>query len=371
MYRDDIENGRLYETYLRTGSQHACAAEYGLTRAPAFRRAIEESGRAWSRQKQTGQAEEAPETLSRELPGKADVLETWERLIDFQGAIEAGNPERDAADVTIATEKPIGVVLTADWHIGAGGTDHAELLRFVLQWLVAPGMYGCHLGDGIDNFVAHSPDGGRFDTVARPGLQKSMLQWAMKLLRGKLLAYLGGQHEFFSERLDDFNVANWAAQSGGCVSLGPGGVLNVTVGETEYTFGLRHKYKGRSAYSETAEAKNFCRDYGPFDVTATGDKHSPAVSKEFRQGANRVFVRAGTFKLRDGYAKSLGYGAGSSAIGCPVVILWPQQKRFEVIEDWDMALAFLAHLRGEEDIVSGATLDELAECMRVHCEGAL
>ncbi len=273
----------------------------------------------------------------------------WESLPDWETLQRAAQTEVDAGDITIETERPIGIAHCSDWHIGNAGTHHA-LIKTVLDTIMdTPGLFFTENGDCIDNYVAHSHETGRFEQILRPGLQKRLAAWLMERLAPKLLAVTGGQHEFFEERVSDFDTASYLARKGGAVYLGAGGALHLRVGEQLYTLGMWHRYRGSSVYDRNADAKRAFRDHGDYDVIITGDKHEPAISHCVEQGAYRVFVRSGTAKLTDRYGKSLGYTytPGQEYLATPVTILWPDRREFATFLRFDQAVAYLRCLRGE------------------------
>lgn len=270
------------------------------------------------------------------------AMPDWERLN------REGSTEADRADITIRSDRPIGIACTSDWHLGNAGTRHALVKSVVDGILATPFMFAVCNGDLVDNFVAHSHETGRYEQLLRPRAQKQLAAYIMGLLAPRLLCVTGGQHEFFEERVSDFDSAEYFARKGGAVYLGAGGVLNLAVGRQSYRLGVWHRYRGNSIYDATAAAKRCFREHGPFDVTVTADKHTPAVSYCEEQGVHAVFVQSGTAKLEDRYAKSLGYsGNPGGRIGTPVVILWPGERRFWVTTDFEAGCEYLRYLRGD------------------------
>jgi len=72
----------------------------------------------------------------------------------------------------------------------------------------------------------------------------------------------------------------------------------------------------------------------------------PSVEPFYKHGELKIAVRAGTYKVYDGWARSQGfYGA---RVGVPVVFFWPDTWRMQVwpqIDDLAGAVEYLAWLR--------------------------
>ena len=284
---------------------------------------------------------------NRELEDPELIDRLWSAADEMQQVTRAADTEQEQAAYTIHGTLPIGLWSLGDAHIGADGVNYWDLKNTFTMLSEEPGLYGVINGDMIDGFVAHSPDTGRFSEVLRPRFQKRLAKYVCELLAPKLIALIGGQHEFFSSRLDDFDMAGYLAVHGKTVYLGPGGTLDLKFVDCDETYkvGVWHKYRGSSIYDETAGAKRLYREHGPFDVTMVADKHSPAASMEIRNGAMRAFMRGGTWKLRDDYSKSLGYT--DAAVAVPMVILWPNEKRYWTTIDVDEGISYLRALRAD------------------------
>lgn len=273
----------------------------------------------------------------------------YKQVCTFGEAIQSLEIEQYEADISLTTQAPIGIAVTSDQHLGNVGTDHRLLGRVIDTIIETPGLFVCDNGDSIDNFVALSHETGRYEQIVRPRHQKQLARWIWIRWAEKLLACTGGQHEYFETRVSDFDTAEYLSRKGDAVFLGPGGKLNLTVGDQHYSVGMWHKFKGNSMYDATAAAKRVCREHGPFDISITGDKHEPAISYAREQGRWSVFVRAGTFKIRDSYGRSLGFETANPLdyVAVPVIILWPDERRLWITLDFFGGIDYLRFLRGD------------------------
>lgn len=311
-----------------------------------IQRAVREE-RVFAEAQQRSMVAKDVECMDRRFEDPDLIDKLWEAARAASRATEASRIEQDEAAFVVKDNAPIAIAAFGDTHIGADGVNYFDLQTSFDLLEKEPGLYGIINGDMIDGFVSHCPDTGRFGEVIRPKFQKRLAKHVCEKLRGKLLAYNGGQHEFFSSRLDDFDLAEYLALHGDAVYLGPGGTMYLCMEATglEYSIGCWHEYPGNSMYDNTAGAKRLYRDHGPFDITMVADKHSPAVSMEIRNGSMKTFMRGGTWKLRDDYSKSLGYT--DSAVAVPMVIVWPAEKRYWTTIDLDEGISYLRAVRAE------------------------
>jgi len=273
----------------------------------------------------------------------------WEEVVSWEDWQRRGSTERHYADITIETDRPIGICFTSDWHVGNAGTWHAILKSVIDGILDTPAMFVCCNGDLVDNFVALSHETGRYEQLLRPRYQKRIVAWLMKQLAPRMLAVTGGQHEHFETRVSDFDSAEYFGRKGECVYLGAGGRLSLQVGKAHYDILMWHRYRGSSIYDATAAAKRLAREHGDADIVVTADKHMPAISYQFERERVGVFVQSGTFKLEDPYAKSLGYQPKdpSVRIANPVCILWPHKRPPWITLDFWLGCEYLRYLRGD------------------------
>jgi len=339
--RKDIDDNEVVQLGDAHGVRKA-AAMLGLPYSTVYYR--------YHQAKAAGITGEPVATAEQEIqPPEGWEEEFWEHITSWESWQRRGSTEHHRADITISTDKPIGICFTSDWHIGNAGTHHALLKSLIDGILATPAMFVCCNGDLVDNFVALSHETGRYEQLLRPRYQKQLGAWLMERLAPRLLALTGGQHEHFETRVSDFDSAEYFGRKGRAVYLGPGGLVHLDVGGAPYVILMWHRYRGNSIYDATASAKRLFREHGPADIVVTSDKHIPAISYMFEQERFAVFVQSGTCKLEDQYAKSLGYQPLNPAarIASPVCILWPDRRPPWVTLDFWLGCEYLAFLRRE------------------------
>ena len=164
-----------------------------------------------------------------------------------------------------------------------------------------------------------------------PELQKELVVNLYSKLKGRWIAAVQGCHEEFSHFADDFDFTKYLAHQLGCVNLGFGGLIKLMVGEQQYNIAIRHKYKYNSSYNPTHSAIQLVRfEYPEADISIVAHNHRAAITWMSHRDKDRVYVRPGSFKGPDRYARSLGYTDTGSQM--PTVILWPDKRQMWVYQ---------------------------------------
>lgn len=294
----------------------------------------------------TIRTQKTPELTIEDARAEADdVIERlWAAADAAFDAEEALETEQDRVDVQVDTQVPIGLFAIGDVHLGSSGVNPRTVRALVDAVAEVDGLYTVLNGDLIEGGLPGCPDSLRADQVLKVEWQRRLAANIAERLSGHCIGVTCGQHEFFTQRASEFDFAAYLAKCANAPYLGPGGDFHIDVGGYVYTVAVWHKYQGNSIYDATAGAKRLCAEKGPFDVSIVADRHAPAASEEFRNGDRmRVFLRGGTLKMHDSYAKSLGYM--NSAMQFPFVILWPGERKMWRTGDLQEGLEYLAYLR--------------------------
>ena len=287
-----------------------------------------------------------PELTIEDMRVEADdvIGKLWRAADAAYDADEALETEQDVVHIRVDTEKPIGLVSIADLHTGSAGVNPRLVRECVDAVVGVDGLYSILNGDEIEGALPGCPDSMRVKQSVRIAYQRRLAENIAERLSDRCVGVSCGQHEYFTQRAADFDFAAHLAKSANAAYVGAGGTFILNVGGQRYSVGCWHKYHGNSMYDQTAGAKRLCQEQGPFDVSILADRHAPAASEEFRNGnVMRVFMRGGTVKLDDEYAKSLGYM--NSAMQFPLVILWPGERKMWRTGDLQEGIDYLAYLR--------------------------
>jgi len=243
-------------------------------------------------------------------------------------------------DATVESEKPVAIVFTGDWHVGNDATDHTSL-RSDINLLAKLDVKIVLMGDLIDNYIPEAPRGGQHDAVLRPKDQKRLVMELVRVLDGKVIGVVGGCHEEWSYKQDDFDFADYLAEDLDRLNLNFGGVIQFIVGGTTYYVGVAHKYPGGYA-NELGPPKRFFSNLGPVDVVALAHVHKPFQGQFIQQGRLVHAVTCGSYKKEDRHVMRMNLTAALPAMPC--VILHPGTRHVSSYLDFKDALPELERL---------------------------
>jgi hypothetical protein len=85
--------------------------------------------------------------------------------------------------------------------------------------------------------------------------------------------------------------------------------------------------------------------FGDFDVGCVAHNHISAIEVEDTTAKTRVYIRPGSFKEADRWARQMGYASTPARV--PIVILYPDQKKMVPFQDFEEAIRYLCYLRGQ------------------------
>ena len=267
----------------------------------------------------------------------------WEMAYAFQNTSKGMSTRRDIQDVYLDVNYVIGVVFVADGHIGAIDSPLDSFRHRIKLIAQEPRLYVVDCGDKIDNYRPTKYASGMFGELFPPALQKKLMENLYAELKGRWLAWVQGCHDEWSHDTDDFDLTEWMAESLGGVNLGHGGLLKLHVGEQVYEIAVRHKYRFNSSYNLTHAPKQLVRfEEKTADVAVVAHNHVTAVEYVTETDKPRVYIRPGSIKKADRYARSIGfYDTGDDLA---TVLFWPNKHQMMAFPNLDMALDVLQKL---------------------------
>lgn len=264
--------------------------------------------------------------MGQNLPVTEDLTELWDAIYNFQAASQGRSSRVDEAPVEVKTTEPIMVGFLADAHIGAITCKYRDIVDRFEAMVGAPNFYLVSVGDSIDNYLPTHHGDGTFAQLVPPELQKQLVEDLYSRMKGRWLGVVQGCHDEWSHEVDDFDWNKHLARHLGCPNLGFGGTINLTVGDTLYKISLRHKYNFNSSLNLTNSVKRMRDFLGDFDIGCIAHHHQAAVEQMVMgDGVDRIFIRPGSFKGADRYARQSGYRDTGAYI--PTVALYPDRRR--------------------------------------------
>lgn len=285
---------------------------------------------------------DSPSPFFREL--RVEKPESVERLFEalkkFQKASTDLSTRMEMVEVSLDTCDPIILAFLADAHIGSLYTDYEVLDERVRLLENTDRAYVVSCGDTVDNYLpAGKHSTGMFGTLLPPAIQKSIAEMIFIRLKGKWLGAVQGCHDEWSHDLDDFDWTRFLAEKIECPNLGFGGFIDLTVGNVTYRIALRHRYRYNSSFNLTHTVKRMREQFGDFDVGCVAHHHQADIEHLAMADKDRVFIRPGSFKKADRYARSIGYRDTGHQVPC--IVLDPTIRKIVPFMNLGDAVRFL------------------------------
>ncbi len=218
--------------------------------------------------------------------GKSGGVE-WREIVneairrqDFSEAALGKSPRE--ANVEIATDKPVTIIFTGDWHLGAGRTNYQAWLEDMQYVIDTDGVYMIDVGDDRENIRRFRTLAAVFGQVLKPAEQAVLMRGIVDELtsKNKLLAKVGGNHDIeFDERAGFATVVQMYVYEKMKAPLFQNrGVLHLKVGNAKYDILLFHKSRFRSFLTPTHGARReLMLSYPLADIVAGGHDHQPGI----------------------------------------------------------------------------------------------
>ena len=272
-----------------------------------------------------------------------DVDNFFSQIVGLQAAAEKLNTRQVKASVIINDDKPIGVVKTGDWHVGAVGTDYNLLKEDIQKIKETDGLYAVGAGDYKDNYKPGTPMAGMFEQIIQPGMQDMVVCSLMEELTEKMLVLVRGCHDSWDKKTGDTDFLETLCAITGAVNLWHGGEIKLTVGQQPYLWRIRHKYKYTSSLNFENAMRRIMEVQGPSDVASEAHFHNAYIMDRHTMGEYRVLMRSGSYKVWDEYGQQIAGYKGKPS--CPMVIFYPDRRKMIPVRDMDAGIDILKGLR--------------------------
>ncbi len=272
-----------------------------------------------------------------------DVTHFINSMISLQGAKAKLNTKQTKATIRINEEKPIGVAYWGDWHIGAAGTNYQLFDEDLNKIRDTDGLYFIGAGDYKDNYLTGGHAGAQYEQDIQPGMQDTVVTHYMEQVGDKCLALIRGCHDDWDKKMGDKDFIETLCERTDSVNLWHGGELTLKVGEQEYFWRCRHKYKYQSSLNLENAMRRIMEIQGPCDVAAEAHLHNGYIMTRHMMGEYRVMLRSGTYKVWDEFGQKLAGYKGKPSV--PVIIMSPDKHVMRTELFLDDAIEVLEALR--------------------------
>lgn len=309
-----------------------------------------------------------------DTPAKDD-RESWRNLIRTTASHTKAKRGVDK-DVTELRRhlgnKPVGLFLTSDWHVGSDAVNLDHILadaEYVGDFRRAyPGaLQLAHLGDPIDGYILGlGGASGGLGEAAEPRLdrQEGMFLELARTMAGwppsgseeisdayRWLVLLLGCHQAWTLTKGFRDPMTPLAKELGAANGGYGVVLVAQVGEVQYRGVLRHRTRRESQLNTTNAQRAIDDDTGidefghRADFVSLSHLHNNDLQVRVKSGRPVVYTRSGAYKGGDCFARSINATMHKEADeGSPLLILYPDRRRVVPFSGlhWKEGLDFLA-----------------------------
>lgn len=286
--------------------------------------------------------------------------ELYERAVKRTGREVAKHLYAGIARVQIASDKPIAVSLSSDWHVSTStACDLPGLRRYLEAIRDTPGAFGMFVGDAADNNIKWSKQ--MHDVPDEWRLVGGLLNIAGL----KMLGVTSGNHDDWSRATAGIDALRWLSERERIhfasdelqyiIEIVDPATREMTA---RYSIFTRHKFRRNSNMNWTHACYRLLEervgqwpemeDGGALipDVIAIGDNHLAAV--EERDFANKpVFAaRMGPWQVGSSFGRAMGFARCPPT--APTFILHPtRSRRIAGFADYESAFDHLRRVRAE------------------------
>lgn len=253
-----------------------------------------------------------------------DEDEVWEAAVKRSRKLK-GLMTRKKEQAIGFDSGPVCIVNMADIHAGGIGVDYDRLSADLDLINRTPGMFIGLAGDMLDNFVI-----GKLATLNVNREFSVTQEWALvrrvlRLAAPKLIWAVSGNHDKWTSALTgiDYFREVLAERRDHVLYDTDDLVVRVTVGEHEFGWRIRHKWRGSSIYSPTHAIERAAKfDKGvAFDVGIGAHTHEAGVARFFNNGGRTgLAVLCGAYKRHDDHAVTNGFPQPNEITAVPVIL---------------------------------------------------
>lgn len=277
----------------------------------------------------------------------------WESY--FTTLIEADEQSRylgssqDTTEWTPLIPGPVAIAFTGDWHCGAKGVEYGKLNETLDTIRETDGLYAVGMGDYAEGVSIHSKAApalytGLFNSGDE---QERYVKMRFDRAWGKWIAIISGNHDEWLYKHAGLTRMSRIAADLEIPHFGEGGgTIYANVGDARYAIGVRHNAPGNSRLNTTNSQRRMFDDWPQWDnlhVAVIAHLHHNDLHIASRKGQRCVYLRSGTNKVHDAYAKAGGF---TPEWGVPLVILYPDRLPVAFRgDDFDLGLQFFKNER--------------------------
>lgn len=269
----------------------------------------------------------------------------WRRVFDqiteITKVIDSAEICVEEGDYRVKLDRPdipwaLGLAFS-DAHIGAYTSDHKLIKNLMDGLMTTPNSFLVDTGDTFNNGIW---GGLQFEDVIPPYIQTFTVKDLARELGNKYAACVVGNHpEWMFSASGVKPEALFAEEIKGPIFAGMG-LLHLHASNQEYDIALAHTYWGKSKKNIFNVCINFRQnEYPDADTFIIGHEHIWGHAKERVDGHEVLYVRPGTAKIKDRYARIHGIARRGQPMG--IGILYRTDKHYQKAMDINEAIDFM------------------------------
>jgi len=227
--------------------------------------------------------------------------------------------QEEASQEIIMPNEPFCIVLLSDIH-GGGKIDYTKLKNDLDIIQQTDGMYVMVAGDQTDNFFASKLAWIQKEQPTTADMELRFIRWFFEKLKNSLLLIVMGNHDNWMSKMAGIEFTRELLKDVTALYDKHQIFFTLKWSGFKQKWLIRHKWRHSSVYNPTHGIEVGWERVGlNYDVAVGAHTHIATLHREFiRQNKKRHAILLGTYKIRDNFAREIGfpksYGSGSAAI---------------------------------------------------------
>ena len=256
-----------------------------------------------------------------------DFIEDFKRTQSFRQKFSIKELQTEKH---IKSDTPIALTFISDPHLGSPYTDYDSFWADIERVRNNDSLWCVKGGDFSDKFMSQFKDKSAPVNQLAPAQQQLLaVEKIMEYIEDKIVAAIGGNHDRMDEKLTGISTEYFIHRGKSFPYMPHGGLIKLTVGETEYKILIKHSYRFGSSLNLFNSHHRMLEILAPdCDIVVQEHEHNPGIESlekfEFDQKRTVINIRTGSYKLNDPYSMDY-FKAGR--IAPQTIILWPDRKK--------------------------------------------
>ena len=248
-----------------------------------------------------------PATLFGTIPEHNVDIEDIRPYLNMIGDRATTKNAVQSSQEIILPNKPVAIAMFGDQHFG-GKCDYRRLLADADLVAGTPNMFVIQGGDVADNYIIGKLIAVQKQQATTYDMELRAAIWWVQRVAPSMIVWCGGNHESWTRKVSGIDF--WRTKLEHCKCLYDPNQIRFTLKHCGYSWEwmVRHKWRHSSVFNPTHGIEVGYDRVAPFDIGVGFHTHVATLCRPFiRDGKVRYATLIGTYKLRDEYARELGF----------------------------------------------------------------